>query len=129
MKNLYIKYVIQAHPITHARVTLSSSKLQVYDAYISVIADFRGLRYYMYHRRISTAIIFMLLFTVIEIIFASIAWKVFGQNLWEKLNELFAAEEIVTTEPDNLTERTSQYNSDDEVVEDDDGDDAYLTEE
>ncbi|KAI9251633.1 putative adipose-regulatory protein-domain-containing protein [Helicostylum pulchrum] len=118
----------KTHPITHARVTLSSSKLQVYDAYISVVADFRGLRYYMYHRRISTAIVFMILFTVIEVVFASIAWKVFGENLWGKLNELFAAEEIAASEVDATIERSSQYNTDEEVEEDDD-DDAYLTEE
>lgn len=82
----------------------------------------------MYHRRISTAIVFMILFTMIEIVFASIAWKVFGENLWAKLNELFAAEEIAASEVDAATERTSQYNTDEEVEEDDD-DDAYLTEE
>ncbi|KAG2201340.1 hypothetical protein INT47_001428 [Mucor saturninus] len=112
----------KTNPITQARVTLSSAKLQVYDANISAIADFRGLRYYMYHRRITTAFIFMVLFTVIELIFASIAWKVFGQNLWEKLNQLFSADDVVSEEAEEIPHRpVSQYNTDDD-------DDDYLTE-
>ncbi|CEP09357.1 hypothetical protein [Parasitella parasitica] len=105
----------KAAPITQAHVTLSTSKLQVYDAHISVIADFRGLRYYMYHRRISTASAFVVLFTMIEIVCALAAWKMFGKNLWVKLHELFSVDE------DN--DVASQYNTEEE------DEDGYLTEE
>ena len=44
--NVCTNNYIQANPITQARITLSSSKLQVYEAHISIIADFRGLRYF-----------------------------------------------------------------------------------
>lgn len=30
--------------MTHAKVALSTPKLQLYDAHLSVVADFRGLR-------------------------------------------------------------------------------------
>lgn len=36
---------------------------------------------------------FMILFTVIELICASIAWKSFGKNLWDKIHEAFTSEE------------------------------------
>lgn len=93
----------------------------------------------MYHRRVSTAFVFIALFTVIEIIFASLAWKAFGQNMWEKLNEAFATDELTITtagegdvnaERETVTEggnetlptnnTNSRYNTDD--------DDEYLTE-
>lgn len=75
----------------------------------------------MYHRRITTAFIFIVLFTVIEIIFASIAWKIFGQSLWDKLNQMFSTDEIVASETEEIVDRpVSQYNTDD--------DDDYLTE-
>ncbi|KAJ8661207.1 hypothetical protein O0I10_002956 [Lichtheimia ornata] len=77
----------KAHPVTHAIVSVSTHQLQVYDADLRVIADFHGLRYYMYHRRLVTAIGFVILFTVIEIICAAVAWKFFGQNLWNKVHE------------------------------------------
>lgn len=61
------------------------------------------------------------LFTVIELIFASIAWRVFGQNLWEKLNQVLSAEEPPASEAEEVADRpVSQYNTDD--------DDDYLTE-
>lgn len=61
------------------------------------------------------------LFTVIELIFASIAWRVFGQNLWEKLNQVLSAEEPPASETEEVADRSvSQYNTDD--------DDDYLTE-
>ena len=41
----------------------------------------------MYHRRLVTAIGFVILFTVIEIVCAAVAWKFFGQNLWNKVHE------------------------------------------
>ncbi|RCH81209.1 hypothetical protein CU098_000904, partial [Rhizopus stolonifer] len=59
------------------RITLSTPKLQLYSAQLNVIADFRGLRYYMYHQRMTTAFIFIVLFTSIEVIFAIAAWNMF----------------------------------------------------
>ncbi|KAG1449177.1 hypothetical protein G6F46_000254 [Rhizopus delemar] len=104
-------------PMTHARVTLSTHQLQLYEAHLSVVADFRGLRYYMYHKRITTAFVFMILFTVIELICASIAWRSFGKNLWDKLHDVFNAEE----EQEHVSVNTSPSTHTNE--------DEYLTEE
>ncbi|KAL0074554.1 putative adipose-regulatory protein-domain-containing protein [Phycomyces blakesleeanus] len=79
----------KAAPVVHATVSLSSPLVQVYDAELSIIADFRGLRYYMYHHRVATAIVFAIMFATIEFICAVIAWRVFGQGLWNKLNDAF----------------------------------------
>ncbi|KAI7898335.1 putative adipose-regulatory protein-domain-containing protein [Cokeromyces recurvatus] len=106
----------KATPITQAHVTLSTPKLQVYNAQISVIADFHGLRYYMYHRRILTAIIFIVLFTLLEAIFAIGAWNVFGKKLWYKLNKVLLPTNEFVTVPII------------EEEDDDDDDDNYLTE-
>ncbi|KAK4517371.1 uncharacterized protein ATC70_000706 [Mucor velutinosus] len=122
----------RATPITQAQVTLSTSKLQVYDAHISVIADFRGLRYYMYHRRVSTAFVFIALFTMIEVICAMAAWKMFGKNMWDKLHEAFSIDELAATatvensaqDDGRSSAVASQYNTEEEEEED-----GYLTEE
>ncbi|KAI8373075.1 putative adipose-regulatory protein-domain-containing protein [Radiomyces spectabilis] len=83
-------------PTTRAIVTLSNPRLQVYNAELRIHADFRGLRYYMYYHRISTAFTFITVFAGIELIFAAIAWTLFGQALWDKLQNFFegAADEI-----------------------------------
>lgn len=72
---------------------------------------------------------------MIEIIFASLAWKAFGQNMWEKLNEAFSTDELtitasgedvdaeretVPTEGNDTLPTNSRYNTED--------DDEYLTE-
>ncbi|SAM05110.1 hypothetical protein [Absidia glauca] len=75
--------------VVQAAVTISSPILQIYDAQLSIRADFRGLRYYMYHRRIPTAITFIVIFMVIELLCATVAWKSFGQKLWYKIHDLF----------------------------------------
>ena len=78
----------------------------------------------MYYRRVSTAFVFIVLFTMIELVFASIAWKSFGQNLWDKLNGAFSTtDEIISlenNEDESETPLRSRYNTDD--------DDDYLTE-
>ncbi|KAI9300788.1 putative adipose-regulatory protein-domain-containing protein [Cunninghamella echinulata] len=79
----------KSNPFVKASVSISNPDLQIYDAQISIRADFRGLRYYMYYRRIPTAISFIILFMVIEFIFTTIAWKKYGQHLWYKLQDLF----------------------------------------
>ncbi|ORZ25213.1 putative adipose-regulatory protein-domain-containing protein [Absidia repens] len=76
-------------PVVQAAVTISSPTLQIYDAQLSVRADFRGLRYYMYHRRIPTAITFIVIFMLIELLCATVAWKSFGQKFWYKIHDLF----------------------------------------
>ncbi|KAI8384098.1 putative adipose-regulatory protein-domain-containing protein [Blakeslea trispora] len=105
----------KAAPFTQADITISTHKLQIYKAQLSVIADFKGLRYYMYHKRMTTAFIFIFLFTFIEVIFAFIAWNAFGKNLWEKLQEAFSTDELPEV----------QSQDDLPTVEDEDG---YLTE-
>ncbi|KAI9278620.1 putative adipose-regulatory protein-domain-containing protein [Phascolomyces articulosus] len=80
--------------VTQAIISVSSHQLQVYDAEIHVMADFRGLRYYMYHRRFVTASGFVVMFILIEIICAAIAWKFFGQNLWNKIHAVFEQMEL-----------------------------------
>ncbi|KAI9480614.1 MAG: putative adipose-regulatory protein-domain-containing protein [Benjaminiella poitrasii] len=116
----------KATPITQAHVTLSTSKLQVYDAHISIVADFHGLRYYMYHRRIATAIAFIVLFTLVEIVFAIGAWRVFGRGLWNKLDEAFTMTDELVTMPAN--EEGNHPDQQYTMEEDNDDDNTYFTE-
>ncbi|KAI8996871.1 putative adipose-regulatory protein-domain-containing protein [Pilobolus umbonatus] len=118
----------KSKPVTHARVTLSSQRLQVYDATLNVVADFHGLRYYMYHRKFITATVFILLFTVIEIMFAIVAWRVFGQSLWLKINGSFPTEdestnsqveEDVNVAGNRLNEDNTYHSDDDEYISED----------
>ena len=48
----------------------------------------------MYHRRFVTASGFIIMFIIIEIICAAIAWKFFGQNLWNKIHAVFEQMEL-----------------------------------
>ncbi|SAL96315.1 hypothetical protein [Absidia glauca] len=86
----------KSNPVVQAAVTLSNPALQIYDAHFSIRADFRGLRYYMYHRRIPTAVTFIVIFMLIELMCATVAWKSFGQNLWFSIRDLFEVEEVAT---------------------------------
>lgn len=52
----------------------------------------------MYHRRIPTAVTFIVIFMLIELMCATVAWKSFGQNLWFSMRDLFEVEEMVTLE-------------------------------
>lgn len=92
-------------------------------------------RYYMYHRRVSTAFVFIVLFTMIEVICAIAAWKLFGKNLWDKLHEAFSFDEAAiaatienSVQDDNTVDdgrssaAGSQYNTEEE------DEDGYLTE-
>ncbi|ORY95628.1 putative adipose-regulatory protein-domain-containing protein [Syncephalastrum racemosum] len=78
----------KSRPVKQVTVSVSNPRLQVYDAELRVVADFRGLRYYMYHRRIVTALSFIVMFMVIELVCSAIAWKFFGQNVWNKLKDV-----------------------------------------
>ncbi|KAI8142057.1 putative adipose-regulatory protein-domain-containing protein [Fennellomyces sp. T-0311] len=84
----------KAKSITQAIISISTHQLQLYNAEIRIIADFKGLRYYMYHRRFVTALGFIVMFILIEVICAAIAWKFFGQNLWNKIHALFEQMEL-----------------------------------
>jgi hypothetical protein len=50
----------------------------------------------MYHQRIPTAVIFIVIFMLIELMCATVAWKSFGQNLWFSIRDLFEVEEVET---------------------------------
>ena len=81
----------------------------------------------MYHRRVSTAFIFIVLFTIIELVFASIAWKTFGKNMWDNLHEAFATDELVLSQEDDaILNTTEEIFSPAEIT--DNEDDDYLTE-
>ncbi|KAI9316380.1 putative adipose-regulatory protein-domain-containing protein [Dichotomocladium elegans] len=103
----------KARPVTQATISLSSNRLQIYDAEIHVIADFHGLRYYMYHRRLITAIGFIAMFIGIEVICAAVAWKFFGQNMWNKLHDALGQMEN-TTEDAVVAAEDTQPTGDDE---------------
>ncbi|KAI8074038.1 putative adipose-regulatory protein-domain-containing protein [Gongronella butleri] len=79
----------RSKPVMKAFVSVSDPNVQIYDAQLSIRADFRGLRYYMYHRRIPTAITFIIIFMMIELFFTYVAWRSFGQKFWYKIQDLF----------------------------------------
>lgn len=97
-----------------------------------MLMQLRLFRYYMYHRRVSTAFAFIALFTMIEVICAMAAWRMFGKNLWDKLHEAFSIDELATTatvensmhDDGRSSAVASQYNTEEE-----DEEDGYLTEE
>lgn len=87
----------------------------------------------MYHRRIGTAFVFIVLFTIIEIIFAMVAWKMFGKNVWDKIHEAFSSDEFAVSERDENETNTAESNDQLEqeanrYQTEDDDDDDYLTE-
>lgn len=85
----------------------------------------------MYHRKITTAIVFIFLFTAIEVVFAMGAWRVFGKNLWDKLHEAFSTDEISTTaeEEEQQQEVVSEEQPQDNThVTTDEEEDGYMTE-
>lgn len=79
----------------------------------------------MYHKRITTAVIFIVLFTVIEVVCAMAAWKAFGKNLWDKLHEAFSTDEITAEEEQNQESITTVDEPTTYHTEEEDG---YLTE-
>lgn len=77
------------------------------------MADFRGLRYFMYHRRIVTALGFIVMFIIIELVCAAIAWRFFGQNLWNALHS--ALEEMAEEQQRQQLQHQQEQNNDDET--------------
>ncbi|KAI8577729.1 hypothetical protein K450DRAFT_250554 [Umbelopsis ramanniana AG] len=77
----------QSHSVTKAIVSVSDSRLQVYSMQLHMVADFHGLRYYMYNHRIITAMVFITLFICIELSFATVAWRLFGYTLWTRISQ------------------------------------------
>jgi len=77
----------QTHPVTKAIVSVSDSRLQIYTMHLHLVADFHGLRYYMYYHRILTAMVFITLFIFIELSCATVAWRLFGYILWMRISE------------------------------------------
>jgi hypothetical protein len=84
----------------------------------------------MYHRRIATAFVFIVLFTTIEVIFAMAAWNVFGKNLWDKLHGAFSTDELAVSEKDDETDSAAAGSNgqSEERYQTDDDDEDYLTE-
>ncbi|ORX70136.1 DUF1226-domain-containing protein [Linderina pennispora] len=62
-------------PITVARVALSRP-VQVYKARIVIMAEFSGLRYWMFYWRTPTAVLFVALAVVWQLAFTAVAWSV-----------------------------------------------------
>ncbi|KAI8341467.1 putative adipose-regulatory protein-domain-containing protein [Chlamydoabsidia padenii] len=100
----------KAHPVVRATITLSNPTLQIYDAQFGIRADFRGLRYYMYHHRIPTATTFIVMFMLIELVFATMAWKSFGQNLWFAIRDLFEEAALEQQQQQQLHNEEDQKN-------------------
>ncbi|KAI7900841.1 putative adipose-regulatory protein-domain-containing protein [Cokeromyces recurvatus] len=78
---------LKSQALNKVSVSISDPRIQIYDAKLFILANFKGLRYYMYFYRISAAVIFMCMFASIEFICAAIAWKTFGESMWYKLSQ------------------------------------------
>ncbi|KAI8083388.1 putative adipose-regulatory protein-domain-containing protein, partial [Gilbertella persicaria] len=89
-------------------VSLSDPVIQVYNAKLLILAKFRGLRYYMYYHRVITAVAFMFTFAGLELVFATIAWKGFGEALWHQLSDLFQENENTSLEDADSDKSSSE---------------------
>ncbi|GAN01592.1 seipin isoform X3 [Mucor ambiguus] len=109
-------------------VAISDPRIQIYDAKLMILANFKGLRYYMYFHSILTALAFIFTFASIEFIFATVAWKAFGENMWRTLskflleNERAAAEDGDESSSQN-DHRSEESKEDEELERLDQGDD------
>ncbi|KAI8048270.1 putative adipose-regulatory protein-domain-containing protein [Thamnidium elegans] len=79
-----------------------------------ILANFRGLRYYMYFHRIITGLVFIITFSTIEFIFATIAWKGFGERLWLRLYQ-FMIDQDPTIVGDQTEDIASEQQSSTEM--------------
>ncbi|KAJ2839971.1 hypothetical protein J3B01_000220 [Coemansia erecta] len=62
-------------PVTSAWIALSKP-LQVYNAQIIIRAQFSGLRYWMYYWRVPTALVFIVMAVIWQIVLTVVAWSV-----------------------------------------------------
>lgn len=77
------------------------------------INDSLCFSYYMYFHRIMTALAFICIFSAIEFIFATIAWKGIGEHLWRKLSQSFKYHEhaVVASRSDLLDNVSNKSDS------------------
>ncbi|RUS15196.1 hypothetical protein BC937DRAFT_92771 [Endogone sp. FLAS-F59071] len=78
----------EANPITKATISISDSRVQVYEAKLRLDADFRGIRYFMYYWRLTSAAFFISVFLFWEFLFGILAWRLFGRTWWARLGPL-----------------------------------------
>ncbi|KAI9099877.1 putative adipose-regulatory protein-domain-containing protein [Phlyctochytrium arcticum] len=75
----------EIRPIQQVRLQLSDPRIQLYRTSLHVEANFQGLRFFMYHWRTTTAIVFISVFMFWEALFAftlwSLALSLFNQDL------------------------------------------------
>ncbi|KAI8824962.1 putative adipose-regulatory protein-domain-containing protein [Fimicolochytrium jonesii] len=67
---------MREHPTHHALVRLSDSKLQLYQATLHIDASFQGLRYFMYHWKLSTGSVFVAAIMFWETLAFFMVWRV-----------------------------------------------------
>ncbi|GAA5815002.1 hypothetical protein MFLAVUS_008506 [Mucor flavus] len=80
---------------------------KIYDAKLLILANFRGLR-------IITGLMFIITFSTIEFIFATIAWKGFGERLWLRLYQ-FMIDQDPTIVGDQTEDIASEQQSSTEI--------------
>ncbi|KAJ3057184.1 hypothetical protein HK097_011189 [Rhizophlyctis rosea] len=98
------------NPVHHAVVQISTNKLQIYSCRLHIHARFQGLRYFMYHWRLTTAIVF-----ISTILF----WEAYVLRKSWKFVHAVLQEQVIGTEPP-----VENGNGPD----DDEGDDSELDE-
>jgi len=82
--------------IRHARIVISTAKLQVYRAELMFTAELYGLRYLMYYWRMPTAVFFILTFLLWSVFFSAVAWRV--ASTWWNHRVLQESEEAMEFE-------------------------------
>ncbi|TDH73061.1 hypothetical protein CCR75_004703 [Bremia lactucae] len=65
------------YPLTRVDIELNTPELHVYSAKLIVIAQLTGLRYFMYHWSVPTALLFILNFVFVEALVLSILYAVY----------------------------------------------------
>lgn len=66
----------------------------------------------MYFHSITTACVFIFIFASIEFIFATIAWKGFGEGLWQKLSLLMSPPEEEVEQEQDIASTSEKSSSD-----------------
>ncbi|KAL7314506.1 hypothetical protein PS15m_006068 [Mucor circinelloides] len=99
---------LKSRAVDSVFVAISDPRIQIYDAKLMILANFKGLRYYMYFHSILTALAFICTFATIEFVFATIAWKGFGENIWRKLSKFLLESERPVEEPSLQNDQKSE---------------------